>query len=294
MNKSANKIVLITGTSSGIGESTAIAFAKKGYHVIATMRDLTKSNALKHRAKQEGVEIEFKQLDVCKDESVNNCIKSVFESHGHIDILINNAGTGYRGTLEQTSLEDMMNIMDINYFSVVRMTKAVLPSMRQRRSGHIITVSSVGGLIGVPFNDAYCAAKFAIEGLMESMAPVVATFGIHTSLIEPGPVNTSFLTNIKGKELGHSSESNPYSELECAYVQSLPERYKTTSQSADDIAEVIVKAATSNQPQFRYQTSSAATQFAGRKYIDTTGNSIIQATGQMIKPGQQVDLLAEK
>lgn len=145
----SKKIVLVTGTSSGIGEAAAIAFAKKNYHVVATMRNEDKISTLLELAKKENVELDVRLLDVCSDQSVEACIQSVLNDFGRIDVLVNNAGGGYRGTLEQIPLKDLQYMMDVNFFSVARVTKAVFPSMRTARKGCIITVSSLAGLIAI-------------------------------------------------------------------------------------------------------------------------------------------------
>jgi len=281
----ATKVVLITGTSSGIGTATAIAFAKAGYKVIATLRDINKATILLDLSQKEGVKLDIRELDVCDNNIIDTGINDILKSHGKIDILINNAGTGYFGTLEQTPLADVMRIMDINFYSVVRVTKAVLPSMRKAGSGHILTVSSVGGLIGQPFNDAYCAAKFAIEGLMESLAPVMTNFGIHISLIEPGPVKTNFINNLEIpksiNKLEHEA-SDPYAEMMKAYIRYMPQRYETAGQTADEIANVILNAVSAEKPHLRYPTSLSASKIVSHKYIDITGDSVIKATTSAI------------
>jgi NAD(P)-dependent dehydrogenase (short-subunit alcohol dehydrogenase family) len=168
----SEKIALITGTSSGVGLSTAIQLAQSGFTVIATMRNTTKADALQARAQEADVQIEVRQLDVQQETSVATCVQEVIKNHGRIDVLVNNAGMGYLGSLEQTSTESLRQIMETNFFGVWRVTQAVFPLMRTARSGRILTVTSLGGLIGQPFNDAYCAAKFAVEGFMESLAPL--------------------------------------------------------------------------------------------------------------------------
>lgn len=277
---SSKKIVLITGSSSGIGKATAIAFAKAGFSVIATIRNKNKEVDLYNDAKNAHVAFDIRLLDVCDDQSVNECIANVLKDYGHIDILLNNAGTGYRGTLEHTPLDDFKKMMDVNYYSVVRLIKAVFPSMRERGSGHIITVSSLGGLIGVPFCEAYCAAKFAVEGLMESFAPIAQSFGVAVSMIEPGPVKTNFLENVIHNQ--PQMNPDPYMDLEQAYLQSLPERFAAISQTPDEIAAVILNAAKADAPHFRYPSSEPAKKHASGKYVDITGNTVVNAIGQLI------------
>ncbi|TMA93295.1 MAG: SDR family oxidoreductase, partial [Deltaproteobacteria bacterium] len=232
----------------------AVALARASFTVVATMRNLGKAASLQARAKAEGVTLDVRQLDVQDEHSVDACVRDVLRDHGRIDVLVNNAGAGFLGTLEQTSFEDLRRTMDINFFGVWRVTRAVLPAMRAARSGRIISVTSIGGLIGQPFNDAYCAAKFAVEGWMESLAPVVKRLGIHVSLIEPGPVNA-------------------------AYIAGTQEAFATVGQTGDDVAAVIVEAATAESPHLRYVTSDVVRGLVARKYVDPTGDTVLAMSG---------------
>jgi NAD(P)-dependent dehydrogenase (short-subunit alcohol dehydrogenase family) len=280
------KTVLITGTSSGIGLSSAIAFAKAGFTVIATMRDTNKAKLLLERAEREGLKFEVLALDVQSDASVAAAVSSVLERHGQIDVLVNNAGAGHFGAFEQTSLVEAQKMMDVNFFGVWRVTQAVLPHMRTAGTGRIISVSSIGGLVGQPFNDAYCAAKFALEGLMESLAPVAARFGVFVSMIEPGAVTTEFVANVGGRQNIAATESDPYHPMIAAYMDKVQKRYASgnTGQTSDQIAPVILEAATSERPQLRYSTSDYVRGLVEEKYLDPTGNSVIAMTGQMLEP----------
>src|SRR5579885_1691531 len=165
--------VLITGTSSGLGLETAILFARNGDKVFATMRDLSKKSQLLTRIENEKLDIDLLQLDVTDEASVMTCIEKIIASAGHIDILINNAGGGFAKTTEQATEEEIKWVTDLNFFSVVRCTKAVLPTMRKFKKGRIINISSIGGLVGQPFNEFYCASKFAVEGYTEALASYV-------------------------------------------------------------------------------------------------------------------------
>jgi len=160
------KVVLITGTSTGLGLATSILFAKKGFKVYATMRNLAKKDLLLEAAKNANVEVQIEQLDVTDMSSINTCVEKIIETEGQIDMLINNAGAGFVRTTEQATEEEILWVTDVNYHGVVRCTKAVIPYMRKARSGHIINITSVGGLVGQPFNELYCAAKFAVDGLL--------------------------------------------------------------------------------------------------------------------------------
>jgi NAD(P)-dependent dehydrogenase (short-subunit alcohol dehydrogenase family) len=278
MNK--KRVALVTGTSTGIGLSTAIYLARGGFQVIATMRDLAKAEPLKQRAATEGVAIAIRRLDVQDDLSIRACVAETIQEFGSVDVLVNNAGAGLLGSTEQTSAAALQRTMDINFFGVWRCTQAVLPTMRAARSGRIISVSSIGGLIGHPFNDAYCAAKFAVEGMMESFAPVAKRFGIHVSLVEPGPVNTEFVaTVVKQSEQRADVEIPDYTPMLQAYLSGSRQTFATAGQTGDDIAAVILEAATAETPHLRYLTSDMIRGVAARKYVDTTGDAIVAMTG---------------
>jgi NAD(P)-dependent dehydrogenase (short-subunit alcohol dehydrogenase family) len=276
----SEKIALITGTSSGVGLSTAIQLAQSGFTVIATMRNTTKADALQARAQEADVQIEVRQLDVQQETSVATCVQEVIKNHGRIDVLVNNAGMGYLGSLEQTSTESLRQIMETNFCGVWRVTQAVFPLMRTARSGRILTVTSLGGLIGQPFNDAYCAAKFAVEGFMESLAPVAKRLGVEVSMIEPGAINTAFVGSVQ--ELLSESTWEPqegYGPMLESYLTMTQQVFAAAGQTPDEVARVIVEAATTETPHFRYTTSEPVRGLISRKYVDPTGDSIIALTG---------------
>jgi NAD(P)-dependent dehydrogenase (short-subunit alcohol dehydrogenase family) len=252
-NSSGETIALVTGTSSGIGLHTAVQLARSGFTVIATMRDTSKAGPLQACAKESRVSLDVRQLDVTDEISIADCIEGVLQKYDHIDLLVNNAGTGYLATLEQTPVQDLRQVMEVNFFGVWRVTQAVFASMRERGRGRIITVTSVGGLIGQPFNDAYCAAKFATEGLMESLNPVAKRLGISLSLVEPGPVNTEFVVN--AHQLEREKVQPAYREMRDDFVKDGQRAYRTFGQSGEQVARVIARVATRRSPAFRYTTS---------------------------------------
>ncbi len=276
------KTALITGTSTGIGLSTAILLAKAGYAVTATMRNPDKAGALRERAKAEGIELEVAQLDVQDSASVQAAVNAMIAKHGQIDLLVNNAGSGYLGTLEQTPIEDAQMVMDVNFFGVWRTTQAVLPHMRQAGSGRIVNVSSVGGLIGQPFNEAYCAAKFALEGAMEALAPTLKVLGIRAVMVEPGFVSTEFVANVGGLMKRQPDPADPYLPLMQNYIAYV-RKNATLGQTPDEVAVVIVEAATAPDPHFRYLSSDGVRQRAGIKYSDTTGDAVIAAMSKVLE-----------
>lgn len=277
------KTVLVTGCSSGIGFATALAFARKGFRVIATVRNMEKANTLQKIASEEKINIDIRQLDVTHDHSIQSFVNNILNDYKNIDILINNAGSGLLGTSEQTSLSQAHEIMNINFFGTWCMTKAILPSMRLNKSGRIISVTSIGGVIGQPFNDVYCAAKFAVEGMMESLAPVVKRLGIHVSLVEPGPVNSEFISStlIKSPELRADLE-NDYKLMLDSYSQATKSAFSQLAQTPDEIAKIILEIAEVKSPHFRYQTSEISQKIASLKFADPTGNQVINLSGSRL------------
>ncbi|ATB29713.1 SDR family oxidoreductase [Melittangium boletus] len=276
-----NQVAIVTGTSSGIGLATALALAKAGQVVIATVRDERGEASVLEQAALAGVRLDVRRLDVTQDASVAAMVSGVLADHGRIDVLVNNAGLGHRGTLEQLTLAEMASSMDVNFWGVARMTQAVLPGMRAARRGRIVTVTSMNGLIAMPFSDAYNAAKFAVEGLMEGLAPVMAAFGVHVSVVEPGPVHTSFFSNMTGK-VGASGQEDPYAAMMGRYNDALAAAMKGGGEKPEGVAAVILEAVTSDAPRFRYQSSPVASAMAARKINDVTGQSIVQATRALI------------
>lgn len=253
------KVVLITGTSTGLGINIAVQAAKAGHKVYATMRNLAKRAALDEAAKAAGVEVNVLQLDVQDSDSINVAVDQIIANDGRVDTLINNAGSGFVRSTEQATEDEINAVMDVNFMGVVRCTKAVLPHMRKARAGHVITVSSVGGLVGQPFNEIYCAAKFAVEGYMESLACYVGpAFNIDFSTIQPGGIKTEFANSVM-KQVGETGGL-----LEDEYL-SILQQYMTTVQSRsdssglyqtpDEVAEVIMSCMNSEKPPVRMRTS---------------------------------------
>jgi len=277
------QVAVITGTSSGIGLSASVMLARSGFKVVATMRNMKKRALLEDRTAQLGVHVDIRHLDVRDKATVDDCIDSVIETYGRIDLLVNNAGGGFLGTVEQTPLERLQRIMDTNFYGVWRVTQAVLPVMRQAGKGHIITVSSIGGLIGQPFNDAYCASKFAIEGFMESLAPVVKPLGIFVSLVEPGPVNTNFVESARQAGSGMPVIlEKEYAPLFKPYFKRVRQEFESVGQTADEVGEIIVQAALASVPHFRYPTSALGHKIISEKYVDPTGDSVISNTSRRL------------
>lgn len=198
------KVVLITGASSGIGLNTASELMKQGYKVYGTSRKANGSTRTNSPA-GDGF-LEMIPLDVRNDESVQTGIRHVLDKEGRLDILINNAGMGIAGAIEDTSIDEARMQIETNFFGVVRMCRAVLPIMREQKKGLIITIGSVGGIFSIPFQAFYSCSKFALEALIESLRIETKEFGIRASLVEPGDTKTQFTANrVKAEQ----SKTNP-------------------------------------------------------------------------------------
>ena len=279
--KNKPKIILITGASTGIGFETALLLAKEGHKVYATMRDTAKADALEQEADKRKVSLQILSLDVQSDTSISNCNEQIIAREKTIDVLINNAGAGFIRTMEQASMEEIHQVMDVNFYGVIRCTKAVLPYMRSQHSGHIINISSVGGLVGQPVNEIYCAAKFALEGLTESIASYMQPyFGINVSLIEPGGVITEFGNSLTKyfeqtggiKDDDYKPLIKTYMDYRATFTDEVKER---AFQKPAQIAEVILKCINDPEPKLRYLTSEAVVNFTRLKSgLDPDGEGI--------------------
>ncbi|MFI5525548.1 SDR family oxidoreductase [Streptomyces platensis] len=274
----SSKVVLITGTSSGIGLAAAVAAARAGWQVVATLRDPGRSGALRKAAEEAGVELDVRQLDVTDERSVAAAVDGVIADHGRLDAVINNAGAGHLGTLENESVAEVRAVMEVNFFGVLHVSKAALPHLRAT-GGRLITVTSVGGIIGQPFNEAYCAAKFAVEGYMESLAPVAARLGVAVSVVEPGAVATEFVNNIGVDLAAEVDAAGPYADALQAYLDRTVAQFLNGAQTPAEAAGAVLEALTAEQPPFRLQTSDWAREFTGTKLTDPDGSAVLGLTG---------------
>lgn len=271
-----NKVILITGTSTGLGLTLAVELAKQGNTVYATMRDLNKAKSIREAAAAVDVTLHIKQLDVQKQQSIQTCVDEIIQKEGRIDVLINNAGAGYVRTTEQSTEEEVNWVMDVNFHGVARCTKAVLPHMRKAKSGHIINISSVGGLVGQPFNEYYCAAKFAVEGYIESLATYVTpTFGIHFTNVEPGGITSEFANNVMEKISATGGIlDDEYRPILEKYMAGAAARSKEgLYQTPAAVADVVIKCMQTDKPPIRQRTSLWAENFTRFKTeSDPTGH----------------------
>ena len=188
--------VLITGTSKGIGFEAALAFARAGHKVFATMRNPAQSPELADTAARENLPLTVSPMDVDSDSSVSAAIGTIYQKYGSIDVLVNNAGVERAGSVEELAMDDFRAVMETNYFGALRCIKAVVPHMRQRRSGCIINVTSVAGRIASPPLAPYTASKWALEALSEALAAEMKTFGVRVAIVEPGIIDTAMARRI--------------------------------------------------------------------------------------------------
>ena len=200
MNQTARKTFLVTGVTSGFGKAFAAAALAEGHTVLGTVRNEGSVAAFERSAPGRAHAV---VLDVTDFEAIERLIPQLLARHGQVDVLVNNAGYGHEGTLEESSLEEMRRQFDVNVFGAVAMIKAVLPSMRTRRSGHIINITSMGGFITMPGIAYYCGSKFALEGISEALGKEVADFGIKVTAIAPG----SFRTDWAGRSMVRSART---------------------------------------------------------------------------------------
>lgn len=259
------KNVLITGTSSGVGYESALLFAKNGFKVYASMRNLAKGGTLKELAETEGLDIHLIQLDVTDLDSIQTAVDTIVATDGKIDMLINNAGAGFGKTTEQASIQEIKWVTDVNYLGVVYCCRAVIPQMRKQRSGHIINITSVGGLVGQPFNELYCGAKFAVEGYTESLAAYVSDpFNIKFSIVEPGGISTEFMKSAIANTASAEGQlaSGEYLPIFQQYIAGTQARAGEGAaqvyQTGAEVAAVILEVAQQEQPPLRVRTSEWA------------------------------------
>lgn len=186
MDKENRRVVLVTGASSGIGLACATHLAGRGYRVYGTSR---------RAATGQAGNVAMLKADVSDDSSVEQAVAAVLESEGRLDIVVNNAGMGIAGPVENTSIEEARRQLEVNFFGAFRVCRAVLPVMRSQRSGYIVNIGSIGGVIAIPYQAMYSASKFALEGLSEALRMEVRPFGIRVVIIEPGDHKTALTQN---------------------------------------------------------------------------------------------------
>ena len=257
-------VVLITGTSSGIGLATALQFARSGNKVYATMRNPdTGAGALKAAAAAEGLKLNIAQLDVTDPLSVERAVDAILVAEGRIDVLVNNAGIGPLSVVERTTDAGAHELFETNFFGALRMMRAVLPGMREQRSGTIVNISSVAGKVAAMGSGLYAASKHALEALSESVALETRPFGIRVAIIEPG----FFKTPIIDKAMGglHLDEASPYAVAE-SRVAAIYGQGGTIGGEPEAVAQIIENAVTTKEPKLRYTAGVDAEVFINGRF----------------------------
>ena len=261
-----DKVALVTGSSSGIGFETSLALARNGYHTFATMRNLGKDEKIKQIIEKEDLSIEILELDVDSEESVNRAIKTVSEKKGRIDVLVNNAGYGMWGTVEDVSINEFKEQFETNFFSIIRLIQKVAPIMRKQNSGNIVNISSVAGRIGFPVSPAYISSKFALEGLSESLRFELMPFGINVIIIEPGVIKTNFFDSMKLSE--KSQQDSAYKEITDKVISGV-KMMAEMGTHPKEVANVVIKTLGEEKPLPRYVIGNDAMMFLEAKKMKT-------------------------
>jgi NAD(P)-dependent dehydrogenase (short-subunit alcohol dehydrogenase family) len=257
------KVALVTGVSSGIGRATATLLSERGFRVFGTMRKPSQTNGPLRN-------VEVVRLDVGDEESVRSCVRSVLDQAGRIDALVNNAGYTLIGSLEETSIEEAKDVFETNFFGVLRMSQAVLPTMRDQGYGRIANVSSVLGFLPAPYQGIYAASKHALTGYSESLDHEVRQFGIRVSVIEPGFTRTNISQNGQLASQPLVAYAGERHRVLDALQQSIAK-----GEDPVRVAAVVLEALTSRSPRLRYPAGREAkflsrlTRFAPSKLLDS-------------------------
>jgi NAD(P)-dependent dehydrogenase (short-subunit alcohol dehydrogenase family) len=241
--------ILITGSSSGIGLALARRFAARGWRVFATMRRPEGAQALRDEAARLGWRLTTPALDVTRDDSVTAAVDAALaETGGRLDVVVNNAGYYALGALEETTPDELRAQLETNVIGVHRVTRAVLPAMRARRDGTIVTLGSISGLVAVPMSGPYHASKWALEGMIESLRLEVLPFGVRVVLIEPGPYESDLHTKEIQAEASRRADS-PYAALLAAYRR---QSARLRRAPLPGLVDLIERAATARRPRLRW------------------------------------------
>jgi NAD(P)-dependent dehydrogenase (short-subunit alcohol dehydrogenase family) len=251
------KVVLITGASSGIGQACARHLAQRGFQVFGTSR-----------RPQPGAEEPFEMIpmDVTDDDSVRQGVATVLARSGRLDVVVNNAGFGFAGAVEDTSIDEAQELFETNFFGMLRVCRAVLPHLREQRAGTIVNISSLSGLMAQPFVGMYSATKFAVEGVSEALRMEVRPFGIHVVLIEPGDTRTAFTANRRRTQAGEAASA--YAD-NMQRALAVVEHDEQTGIPPEAVARLLEHILCRRSPRLRYPVASVSQRFAavGRKLM---------------------------
>lgn len=265
MDDSSRPVACITGASSGIGRATALLFARSGYRVFATVR--TDAAAASLRADASGHPLESLTLDLLDEAATGDTMRTVVDRAGRIDVVVNNAGYAQLGAIEDLSRDAIRRQFEVNVFAAIQIAREALPTMRAQRSGCIVNVSSIAGLVSVPFVGAYCASKFALEAFSNALRLELRRDGIRVVLIEPGPVATRFQEALR-RSRSLLPADTAYSRY---YDDALAEPMPRFAVPPERVARVILGAVRSPSPRARYRIRVAEEFLAGVLRLIPTG-----------------------
>lgn len=243
-------MAVVTGANSGIGRATAVHLASLGFEVVATVRSADKAGKLLALAESRGTTVAVEELDVADDRSVAEGFARIVAARGGVDVLVNNAGVGGNGAVEESSSAQFHESFNVNAVGPVRCAAAVLPGMRDRGRGAIVNVSSVVGRIGAVAQAPYVASKWAVEGISEQLAHEVAPFGVRVAVVEPGVTRSSiFSKNVEAPNATGAYDAH-YRRMFAFYAAGI-----AGASPAEDVAGVIAHAVTTDDPRLRYVCS---------------------------------------
>lgn len=279
----SERTVLVTGCSSGIGLATCHVLSCNNFMTYGTVRNLSKAKKIQDLINRESLPLKILHLDVTDNQSIKLAIKRILSDTGRIDVLINNAGYGMFGPIEEITTQEFKKQFETNFFGTIRVIKAIVPIMRKQGNGIIVNISSMVGRFGVPLNSAYVSSKFAVEGLSETIAFELEEFGIRVIIIEPGVVKSDFFQNVRVKGMDPNS---PYHKLMKMRVAFLDKTMKNSGTSSYDVASTILGALNSKDLKFRYVVGNDATNairmrnsLSDRKFMEWIRVGIFQGKG---------------
>ena len=259
------KVAIVTGSSSGIGYETSLALARDGFYTFATVRNSKKAEKILQIAKKENLNIEIIELDVDDEKSISAAIEKIISKKQRIDVLVNNAGWGLFGSVEDVSMKDFRAQFETNFFGIISIIQKVAPIMRKQGSGVIVNVSSVAGRIGFPGSPAYISSKFALEGLSESLRYELGQFGVKTVIIEPGVIKTNFFSSMK---IAEPKPDSPYKEITEKVIMGI-KMMAELGTPPSEVATTILHAIKEENPRPRYIVGNDAQMFLEAKKTKT-------------------------
>ncbi|MEK6931080.1 MAG: SDR family oxidoreductase [Thermoproteota archaeon] len=259
------KVAIVTGSSSGIGYETALAFARDGFYTFATVRNPKKADKISQVAKKENLNIEIIELDVDDEKSISAAIEKILAKKQRIDVLVNSAGWGLFGSVEDVSMKDFRAQFETNFFGIISIIQKVAPIMRKQGAGVIVNVSSVAGRIGFPGSPAYISSKFALEGLSESLRYELGQFGVKTIIIEPGVIKTNFFSSMK---IAEPKPDSPYKEITEKVIMGI-KMMAELGTPPSEVATTILNAVKEENPRPRYIVGNDAQMFLEAKKTKT-------------------------